>query len=48
MSGNGSSACCCVVKRTKRLYLEKREIGETMSRSLTLPKGWDFTGSEAL
>jgi len=45
MSGNGSSACYCAVKQTKRLFLEIEKTGETMSRFQILLEGWDFIGN---
>uniref|UniRef100_A0A803QUJ2 Uncharacterized protein n=2 Tax=Cannabis sativa TaxID=3483 RepID=A0A803QUJ2_CANSA len=42
MNGNGNSAFYYAMKRNKRLFPEIREIEETMSRYLILPKGWDF------
>ena len=48
MNGNGNSAFYYATKRSKRLCQEIREIEETMSRYLTLPKEWDFLGGELL
>lgn len=44
MSGNGNSACCYEMIKIKRLYLEIKEISETLNRYPTLPSAWGYTG----
>uniref|UniRef100_A0A6N2M1Q4 Uncharacterized protein n=1 Tax=Salix viminalis TaxID=40686 RepID=A0A6N2M1Q4_SALVM len=41
-NGNGSSVCYCVVKQTKRLFLEIEKTGGTMSSYRILLEEWDF------
>lgn len=44
MSGNGNSPCYYEMSKTKRLSLETKEIGETMSKFRTLQREWDSIG----
>jgi len=46
MSGNGNLACCCAMRRIRKLYPEINGIEETMNRYPTLLKGWVSIGME--